>query len=477
VRIDATLDLVATQDLSELTLDLAPATVDVESVRVEGVPAAHRLDASDRKLTVGLPWDVAGGTPFQIGVTATVVPGPVPRTGEDASFVGPGLDPDAVRTREGRGLIADGRGGMLLAAQPNGAHTLFPVNDTPLDEATYRITLTAPPGQLGVASGSLERLAVGPDGSLTTSWSMPQPTASHVLSLAVGELELVTGLTPGGLPLRSAIPSGSGSMAAPVLAELPGILAWLEEAIGVPYPFETFGLLAYAGSPTQAILEGQTLPLVPAWLFEPWQGRCRVLGLLVHEAAHQWFGDHATIARWDHKWLSEGHATALEWRWLAEHGCLDPDGTDRSTPLASTPDAVAAGASLDARMRTTYEAAAEVRRRFGAPSALVDPAAAYTSAIYDQGALALEALRLEVGDATFGRIERLFLRRAAARAASTDTFIAIASRVAQRDLHPFLDGWLRGTTMPPMPHRPDWTSGAPGASASPVRASPVPVPG
>jgi hypothetical protein len=39
----------------------------------------------------------------------------------------------------------------------------------------------------------------------------------------------------------------------------------------------------------------------------------------------------------------------------------------------------------------------------------------------------------------------------------TADFIALASRVAGRDLGPFLRAWLYGTTTPAMPGHPDWT--------------------
>ena len=119
-------------------------------------------------------------------------------------------------------------------------------------------------------------------------------------------------------------------------------------------------------------------------------------------------------------------------------------------------------------MRRAYREAAAIRARYGAPSAITDPAAAYTPAIYDQGALVLEALRREVGDRTFLAIERALLRRFADRPLTTDGFVRTASRVAGRDLGPFLEAWLRASEVPPMPGRPRWRTAAP--------ASPPPAP-
>ena len=53
------------------------------------------------------------------------------------------------------------------------------------------------------------------------------------------------------------------------------------------------------------------------------------------------------------------------------------------------------------------------------------------------------------------------------RVASTDDFIALASRVADRDLTGFLRAWLYGERTPPMPGHPDWTSD-PVLESSPV---------
>jgi hypothetical protein len=36
---------------------------------------------------------------------------------------------------------------------------------------------------------------------------------------------------------------------------------------------------------------------------------------VVHENAHQWFGDSVALAEWKHVWLDEGFATYAEWLW------------------------------------------------------------------------------------------------------------------------------------------------------------------
>jgi aminopeptidase N len=185
-----------------------------------------------------------------------------------------------------------------------------------------------------------------------------------------------------------------------------------------------------------------------AGLLDPRVSRCAWQGLLVHEVAHQWFGDSVSIVSWDEKWLSEGHATWYQRRFEAASGC-DPLG-------------------FDGRMALIARRAPAARKAGGPPARPRGPANAYDATVYDQGALALEALRRAVGDGVFRDIERAWLERYRDGNASTDQFIDLASEVEGRDLGAFLDAWLRGEAVPALPPDPD---------ASPSPGGPAPSPG
>ena len=94
--------------------------------------------------------------------------------------------------------------------------------------------------------------------------------------------------------------------------------------------------------------------------------------------------------------------------------------------------------------------------------------------VYQGGATALYALRQVVGERTFSEIERRWVRVYEGESASTDDFIALASRVSRRNLGPFLRTWLYGSKTPPMPGHPDWTVTAPSAAKKSPAAATAP---
>ena len=70
-------------------------------------------------------------------------------------------------------------------------------------------------------------------------------------------------------------------------------------------------------------LENQTRPIYSKGFFtDPVAGDF----VVVHELAHQWFGDSLAVAQWQHIWLNEGFATYAEWLWSRARGLRDGAG-------------------------------------------------------------------------------------------------------------------------------------------------------
>jgi aminopeptidase N len=147
-----------------------------------------------------------------------------------------------------------------------------------------------PEGVEAVANGT--RTGETTKGGRTTwSWSVRDPMATYLATVAIGQYTFFEGTAPDGLPLLSAVADevvkqeGKPAIDA-VLGQLPQMLTVLSQRFG-PYPFETYGIIV-VGKPLGFALETQTRSIFGSdmWAEPIYQA---------HELAHQWYGDSVTI--------------------------------------------------------------------------------------------------------------------------------------------------------------------------------------
>ena len=322
--------------------------------------------------------------------------------------------------------------GSATLLQPNFAHRVFPSNDHPSDKAPFRISFDVPAGTKAIANGVL----VGRTqrrGRAQWTYVQRQPMAPELTQLAVGNFDITSQGRHRGVLIRDVTEPTLTEFMRPKLALEPRQLAWMEAQVG-RYPFDSYGSLVVEPSLWGA-LETQTLSIYeklwftrfPQVIWEP---------IMVHELAHQWFGNSVSPATWSDLWLNEGHATWYEQRFWAEFH----------------------GADFELFIRNAYAASDVNIARFGPVAApKFNNIALFSPTVYDGGALVLYALRQRIGVAAFDRLEREWLRRYRDRSPGTRDFIALASRIAGQDLSGFLHAWLYGTETPPMPGHPEWT--------------------
>lgn len=107
-------------------------------------------------------------------------------------------------------------------------------------------------------------------------------------------------------------------------------------------------------------------------------------------------------------------------------------------------------AALDEWVRRSYDFVREERESMSPPG---DPPAdrLFNAGVYYWGALALHALRLEVGDETFFEILKTYHERFADRNARTADFIAVVEEISEKELSEFFDGWLYSEELAPIP--------------------------
>ncbi|WP_419796406.1 M1 family metallopeptidase [Streptomyces fuscus] len=391
----ATLTARATQDLSSFHLDLAGLTVD--DVTVEGEEAGW--ERAGQELIVR-PADVLDdGETFAVRIRYSGTPRTI-------------TDPDG--SEEGW-LRTHGGAGALALGEPNGSMTWFPGNHHPSDKASYAVSVTVPRGVAAVSNGELTGERTG-RGRTTYHWRTAEPMASYLATLAIGAYD-VRRATAGDVPAHSAVARGESGRQA--MSELPGVLAWAEDSFG-PYPFSSTGVIIAPADATDYALETQNRPVFP--------GAPDTL-LLVHELAHQWFGNSVTPKSWQDMWLNEGFATYAEWLWEEQHG----------------------GDSAETTFRGLY--ASDDADLWAFPPA-EPPGAEHISdrPVYERGAMVVHKIRQAVGDAAFGELVRGWTAEHRHGNADTEDFTAYVEQQApEHDFGPLWADWLYGEGKPERP--------------------------
>ncbi|WP_240799912.1 M1 family metallopeptidase [Streptomyces sp. A1277] len=280
----------ATQDLSSFNLDLAGLTVD--SATVEGRPAA--VNRAGNELT--LRTDAKVEDRLRRGETFRAV---VRYSGSPKTIT----DPDESE----EGWLPTGDGALALG-EPTGSMAWFPGNHHPSDKAAYDLTVTVPKGLTAVSNGVLAGPPTTEKGRTTYRWHTAEPMASYLATLAVGRFETKTSTMAGGTTVFTAVDPEVAKASARAVARVPEVVAWEAEHFG-PYPFSATGAIVEREHDAGYALETQNRPVFPG---PP------DMETLVHEMAHQWFGDSVTPKSWRDMWLNEGLATYAEWLWAEE---------------------------------------------------------------------------------------------------------------------------------------------------------------
>lgn len=332
--------------------------------------------------------------------------------------------------------------GLAMANQADAAHRVFPCNDHPADKAYFTFRVSAPTGMTAVANGVPGALPARRAGAGTTwTYRTMHPMATELAQVSIGDSAVVHRTGPHGLPLRDVVPAADRERLEPWLKKTAGHVEWMEARVG-RYPFENYGVLI-AKARTGFELETQTLSLFESALFAEGGGypEWYVESVMVHELAHQWFGNSVSPRTWSDLWLNEGHATWYE--------ALYADGLGKY--------------SLERRMREAYQRSDQWRAA-GGPPAAPKPAAPgekiglFRPAVYDGAALILYALRQEIGARAFDRVERRWVGEHRDAVAGTEDFVRLVSEEAGRDLSAFLKPWLYGKKTPAMPGHPEWSA-------------------
>ena len=387
-----TLRLRTTERLSSFDLDFL---LPVQSVHLSTGRSTFRRP-SRHELTIVPRHPIAAGTRVRVRVAYAGHPGRVAWGGESNWVAN---DSEALSLNE-----------------PHMAAWWFPSNDHPLDKARMDLHITVPRTQQVVAGGRL--VGVHRSSRRATYHWRAGAMATYLAFFVAGRFDVRHGRQHG-LPYYLAVscdlPLGQRRAAMRGLLRTPGIVHWLSGHLG-RYPFSRTGGVVTSLNPGFA-LETQTRPTYP-------EGVSRLL--MVHELAHQWFGDSVSVHHWQDIWLNEGFATFMEQLWIEDHG-----GPSTATWLEESFHGSTADSSF-----------------WQLPVADPGPDDLFDWAVYERGAMTLAALRHRIGRDDFAHLLKAWTSRHRHAHGTTAQFEALATSISRQSLASFFDAWLVQPTRP-----------------------------
>jgi aminopeptidase N len=331
---------------------------------------------------------------------------------------------------------------VSTSCQGLGAHSWWPCKASffhPEDKhERLFVNLTVPAGLYGVANGRLTARSTAEPGWETFHWRHEYPCETYAVAIAVApyvvvEDELALEGIEGPVPFIYYVLPEHEERARIQFAEVPRLLEVYGEAFGpFPFPASKFGLVEtsfWGMEHSTAIAYGSTFP---AW--------CRATGapdryaarnryfdyILVHEVAHEWWGNAVSAADWGDFWLHEGFATYAE-------GVFVEATQGRERAEAYFQD-----------LRRAVPRRGRLYRGKG-----VSSRAAYSGILYSKGGWVLNTLRTCVDDdALWWRSLRAFNLAHRFGNATTEDFRAVLERETGRPWKTFFDEWVYGSGYP-----------------------------
>jgi len=303
--------------------------------------------------------------------------------------------------------------------QDEDAHFIFPCFDHPSMKHAFVTQVTVPEGYTCVGNGRLR----GREGDRWT-WEQIEPMPAYLWTVVVMKAEIVTDSWDG-IPLRYVVPAGTPeALTKQAFGRTPDMIAFLSDLYG-RYPWPRYDQVVvhdfiFGGMENTAATTLLDLVLtdIPELEWDPDE-------LIVHEMAHQWFGDLLTCQDWSQGWLNEGWATYTEYLWNAHQR-----GADQ------------ASYALWEQLGAYLHEDGDRYRRPIVSYLFREPIDVFDRHLYEKGALVLHTLRTELGETAFWAGVELYLRRHRYDTVHTRNFQRAMEDATGRNLDRFFAQWL-----------------------------------
>ncbi|MCA8978745.1 MAG: M1 family metallopeptidase, partial [Planctomycetes bacterium] len=319
----------------------------------------------------------------------------------------------------------------------------FPCFDYPADRATSEIRVEMPAEWTSVCAGELVDQGELAGARRFEHWRMATPHPTYLTTLVAGDFVVQTDEWEG-VPLLYLAPEVYADFIPASFERTPEVLAFLSDFAGLRFPYAKYSQACVDDFPFGGMENISATTLTCETLTDARGHRDRgSIGLVVHEAAHQWFGDLLTCREWSHIWLNEGFATYCTELWFeAQEGRESFQIRMRDVQDSYTSQDVGAN-----RRPTVHDVYRDPMDLF------------FGGHTYQGGAARLHLLRGVLGDDAFFAGVRRYVTENQGRGVRTDDLRVALQGFTDRDLGPLFDEWFFSAGFPVFRFDSSWANG------------------
>lgn len=311
---------------------------------------------------------------------------------------------------------------IYTLSEPDYASTWWPCKDIPNDKFTIDIFITVPEQLTAVSNGLLKEVSDEENGQKTFYWKSSYPITTYLVSLAIGKYDKWTETYYSSdslykMPVEYYTYPEYTENAKIDWKNTVRMIEFFSGKFG-EYPFikEKYGMALFGW--VGGAMEHQTISSMGYTLIK---GNGKYENIVVHELAHQWFGDAVSPESWKDIWLNEGFASYSEALWIENE-----KGKEEYIKYLKKED-------YGFFQGTVYN-----------PEGFI-----FGPTVYKKGAWCLHMLRGTVSDSVFFEILKKYFDSYKYKNADTYDFQKICEEVSGTDLKYFFDQWIfTGTGRP-----------------------------
>lgn len=301
----------------------------------------------------------------------------------------------------------------------------FPCFDYPGQLSTSEIRVRIPKPYIAISNGEL--ISTTTDGDYKIyHWSQKEIHPTYLMTLTVGDFAEIRDEW-NGKPVTYYVEKGREASAVRSMGKTPRMMEFLSQKYGYPYPFPKYAQVCVDDFIFGGMENTSTTVLTDRCLLDEVAAldNRNTESLVVHELAHQWFGDLIVIKHWSHAWVKEGMATYSETMWTEqEYGEAD-----------------AAYYRLnDARSYLSEDA--ERYRRPMVTHVYREAIELYDRHIYEKGACVYHMIRTELGEDLFWKAIQTFVQENAHKTVETIDLLRAIEKATGRNLMFLFDQYV-----------------------------------